>query len=136
MKEVIKLTFADRLKQLRREFNMTQDELAKKINKNRSTVAGYETEGKEPDYDTLLKLSQIFNVSTDYLLGQTDIRNQADEITDAVSDDPELAEFWEQMKNRETLKILFKQTKNLDDKDIKQIIRIIKAIEDEEDREN
>jgi len=69
-------------------------------------------------------------------MGNTDIRNQADEITQAVEDDPELAEFWNEMKNRETLKILFKQTKNLDDKDIKQVIRIIKAIEDEEDKEN
>ncbi|MBE3593404.1 MAG: XRE family transcriptional regulator, partial [Thermoanaerobacter sp.] len=52
-----------------------------------------------------------------------------------VSDDPELFEFWNTLKKREDLKLLFKQTKKLSPKDIKQIIRIIKAIEDEEDRE-
>lgn len=51
----------------------------------------------------------------------------------AVNDDPDLLAFWEEMKERENLQLLFKQARNLNDKDIKQIIRIIKAIEDEED---
>lgn len=66
--------FSKRLKELRRKHSMTQEELAKKIGKTRSTVAGYETERKEPDFKTLIKLSRIFNISTDYLLGVTDIK--------------------------------------------------------------
>jgi len=127
------MSFADRLKQLRREMDLTQEELAKQINKSRSTVAGYEAERKEPDYDTLRRISKIFNVSIDYLLGRTDIRNPADEIADAVKEEPELADFWSMLRQREDLKILFKQTKKLNPKEIQQIIRIIKAIEDEEE---
>jgi transcriptional regulator with XRE-family HTH domain len=85
--------------------------------------------------DTLNKLAEYFNVSTDYLLGRTDDRNNIEHVTNAVQDDPELKEFWEMLKERENLQILFKQTKKLDDKGIQQIIRIIKAIEDEEANE-
>ncbi len=65
-----------RLKELRKEHNMTQEQLAKKINKTRSTIAGYETERKEPDFDTLVTLASIFNISTDYLLGLTDSKER------------------------------------------------------------
>lgn len=60
---------------------------------------------------------------------------QNDKIMDAINNDPELLAFWEEMKERENLQLLFKQARKLNDKDIKQIIRIIKAIEDEEDKE-
>ncbi|AEM79783.1 helix-turn-helix domain-containing protein [Thermoanaerobacter wiegelii] len=128
------MTFSDRLKELRKEKNLTQEDLAKILGISRSTIAGYETERKEPDYETLKKIADFFNVSIDYLLGRTDIRSPVDEITEAVSDDPELLEFWNELKDREDLKLLFKQTKKLSPKEIKQIIRIIKAIEEEEDK--
>lgn len=69
------MNFSSRLKQLRKEANLTQEELASKLNKTRSTIAGYETERKEPDYDTLKCIADFFNTSIDYLLGYTDIRN-------------------------------------------------------------
>ncbi|WP_434565126.1 helix-turn-helix domain-containing protein [Thermoanaerobacterium thermosaccharolyticum] len=128
-------TFKDRLKQLRNEKNLTQEELAKYIGTTRATLASWETGRREPDMETLRKLSDYFNVTLDWLMGNTDIRNQAGEITDAVSDDPELAEFWNDLKQREDLKLLFKQTRNLSPKAIKQVMRIIKAIEDEESGE-
>lgn len=129
------MNFAKRLSELRNEFKLTQKELADKLGVSRGTIGMYEIGQRDPDTDTLLKLSELFNVSVDYLLGNTDIRNQADEITDAVSDDPELAEFWSELKEREDLKLLFKQTRNLSPKAIKQVMRIIKAIEDEENGE-
>lgn len=69
------MNFANRLKQLRKENNLTQEELAQKISKTRSTIAGYETERKEPDYETLVLLAKYFNVSLDYLMGVSDVRN-------------------------------------------------------------
>ena len=57
-------------------------------------------------------------------------------ISNAIKDDAELARFWETMKERPELKIMFNQTKDLSPKAIQQVIRIIKAIEDEEDRED
>ena len=69
------MSFASRLKQLRKEKNLTQEDLAQKISKTRSTIAGYETERKEPDYETLTLIAEVLGTTTDYLLGNSDIRN-------------------------------------------------------------
>lgn len=66
--------FSKRLISLRKERNLTQEDVAKLINKKRSTVSGYETEGKEPDLETICFLANFFNVTTDYLLGYSDER--------------------------------------------------------------
>ncbi|ADD02671.1 putative transcriptional regulator [Thermoanaerobacter thermohydrosulfuricus WC1] len=129
------MNFAKRLATLRKEAGLTQKELADKLGVSRGTIGMYEIGQRDPDTETLQKLSDIFGVSVDYLLGKTDIRNPSDEITEAVEDDPELLEFWNELKQREDLKLLFKQTRKLSPKDIKQVIRIIKAIEEEESNE-
>lgn len=69
------MTFGDRLKQLRNEKNITQSEIANVLNVSRATIAGYETKGKQPDFEKLKRLSTYFNVSIDYLLCNTDIKN-------------------------------------------------------------
>ena len=127
--------FSNILKELRKSKNITQEELAKMVGVERSTVGKWESKNIIPPADMLVSLSEFFNVSVDYLLGRADVKNPSDEISDALEDDKELADFWNKLKEREDLQLLFKQTKNLSSKDIKQIIRIIKAIEDEEDRE-
>lgn len=68
------MNFAGRLRELRKEAGYTQEELAKMIGKTRSAVAGYESENKEPDLETLARLAQIFKVSVEYLMGLSDIR--------------------------------------------------------------
>jgi transcriptional regulator with XRE-family HTH domain len=65
----------NRIKNLREEFNMTQQELADKINGAKSTIAMYEKEDRKPSMEVLIKLAEIFNCSIDYLLGKSDIRN-------------------------------------------------------------
>lgn len=72
--------FPSRLIALRKEKSLTQEELAGIINKKRSTVSGYETEGKEPDIETLCALAKFFHVSTDYLLGYSDERNHVEQV--------------------------------------------------------
>lgn len=72
--------FSDRLVSLRKERDLTQDELAKALNLTRSRVSGYETQGKEPDYELLCKIAKYFGVSTDYLLGCADERNHVAEV--------------------------------------------------------
>ncbi len=72
--------FSNRLIALRKEKRMTQEELAGVINKKRSTVSGYETEGKEPDIETICFLAKYFGVSTDYLLGYSEERNHVEQV--------------------------------------------------------
>ncbi|WP_039653781.1 helix-turn-helix domain-containing protein [Clostridium tyrobutyricum] len=131
------MSFGKRLKQLREEKGITQEELGKIVNLSKANISKYEKNTIEANNDTLTMFADFFNVSIDYLLGRTDIKNgitSADKISESVNDDPELSEFWDTLKDREDLKLLFKQTKEMSPNDIKKVVRIIKAIEDEEDR--
>jgi transcriptional regulator with XRE-family HTH domain len=65
----------DRLNQLRNEKKWTQEEMSNKVGIARTTYAMYEQGKRNPDYETLKKIADLFDVSTDYLLGRTDIRN-------------------------------------------------------------
>lgn len=60
---------ADRIKQLRVSNNMTQADLAKKLNITRSSVNAWEMGISTPSTTYIVELSQLFKVSTDYLLG-------------------------------------------------------------------
>lgn len=64
----------NRIKKLREEFHMTQQELADKLSGAKSTIAMYENETRKPSMEVLIKLSEIFNCSIDYLLGKSDVR--------------------------------------------------------------
>lgn len=59
-----------RLKELRAKKNLYQKDIATMLGIDRTTYAKYETGDSEPNLETLLKLSEIFEVSTDYLLGR------------------------------------------------------------------
>lgn len=65
----------NRIKQLREEFHLTQNDLAEKMDCASSSIAMYEREERKPSLDVLIKLSEIFSCSIDYLLGKSDIRN-------------------------------------------------------------
>lgn len=58
----------DRIRSLREKNNLTQEQIAKKIGISRGTYAHYEINKRRPDYETLIKIAEIFDVSTDYLL--------------------------------------------------------------------
>lgn len=126
----------DTLKMLRNEKGLNQDDLANLLKIKRQTYSAWERNISSPDINTVNFLANYYSVSVDYLLGRTDIKNQADRISEVLDGDEELSIFWDDMKERPELKMLFKQTKDLSPKAIQQVIRIIKAIEDEEDREN
>ena len=70
----------NRIKLLREEFNMTQQELADKLDGAKSTIAMYEKGDRKPSLEVLMKLSSICNCSIDYLLCKTDIRNNISNI--------------------------------------------------------
>lgn len=65
----------EKLKSMRVEKKLTQKQVADRIGLAISAVSSYESGTRYPSYDALVKLSQIFHVSTDYLLGITDKRN-------------------------------------------------------------
>ena len=68
--------FAERLKSLRKEQNLTQEKIAEKLNISRGSYAQWETERTQPSSKSLETLANFFNVSTDYLLGNSNIKDQ------------------------------------------------------------
>lgn len=67
--------FKTRLKDLRIEKKLTQKQLADILHMQNTAVSKYELGERKPDQDTLIKLAKFFNTTTDYLLGNSDIRN-------------------------------------------------------------
>ena len=125
------MTFSTRLKKLRKEKGLNQEQLADKLNKSKSSISSYESGRRTPDIVALQEIAGFFNVSVDYLLGNSDIRHSPNEkIKQAIEDDPELYHFWDKLSNRDDLKLLFKQTQDLPADAIEDVIRIIKRIED------
>lgn len=126
-----------RIKELRESKDVSQLELSKHLNISNTTLSQYETGKRIPSDEIKIKIAQYFNVSIDYLFGQSNIKNpyaNNEKIDMAISDDSELSEFWNTLKEREDLKLLFKQSKDSSPSVIKKMMRIIKAIEEEEDR--
>lgn len=68
--------FCDKLKALREDNDLTQDELAKAINITRSALSNYESNIRVPSYELLIKFADYFDVSLDYLLCRTNVSIQ------------------------------------------------------------
>lgn len=64
----------NRIKELREAKKMTQVRLSIELNVSQETVSAYEKEKYFPSYQTLMKLSEIFNTSVDYIMGLSDKR--------------------------------------------------------------
>ena len=71
---VSKEEFGMRLRQLRKEKNLNQSDIAEKLRVSRSSVANWENGIRFPDYQSIKRLAVIFGVSVDYLYGQSSHR--------------------------------------------------------------
>lgn len=69
MKSIVRATFPKRLKGLRAEKGVYQEQLAKEINIGRASISNYENGARIPDAAVTAALADYFDVSTDYLLG-------------------------------------------------------------------
>ena len=79
-------TLSDRIRELRKEKNLTQPELGKIIGMGKTTVSMYETGNSTPGDDIKLKMADYFDVSIDYLMGLSDIRKPNTEWSPTISD--------------------------------------------------
>ena len=69
--------FDERLRLLRKKHGYTQVSLAETIGVSKGTVAMWETGKRTPDFDTLIRLSDLFDVRTDYILGKSNDSSSA-----------------------------------------------------------
>lgn len=110
-----------RLRELRTEKKITQADVANYLKVSHQAYNFYETGKREPDYNTLQKLATFFKVSTDYLLGRSDQRqNQNDNITTAENEWPPGA------------KVLFRDVKKLTPEQFELVQKLVKEFVNED----
>lgn len=111
--------FNKRLRELRKEHKLTQEELANKIGVSVSTVAMYESNKRDPSTETLNLLANLFSCTVDYLLGRSLQRNLV--YIPGSSLDKRLDDVWlHAMKEGKELE--------LNEDDINMLMKIAKTI--------
>lgn len=109
----------EHLVKLRKSAGKTQQDLAEYLGISRQAYANYENDTRKPDYETLLKLSEYFSVSVDYLLRGKE--------KPATSESDELNDYLEELKNRPEMRMLFSLTKGATKEEVERAVRIIEA---------
>lgn len=76
----------ERLKKIRKENNYTQDMLANKLQLEPAAISKYETNRVPIPQEYLIKICNIFNISSDYLLGISDTNDEVEKINKKIKD--------------------------------------------------
>ena len=99
----MKISFTERLIELRKEDRKTQEEMANILNVKRSTYGAYERGTILPPYDKIESIAKYFNVSVDYLMGNTNNKNSSStSISQEVHDvNQALNDLLTELKNKE-----------------------------------
>lgn len=104
--ERIYMTFGEKLRQLRKRKKLTQEQMAELIEIHESHVGRYEKDLSSPTAQVLIRISKLFNVSTDYLL--FDDRNEPS-TSMKISDNELFTQFQEVDKMGEDKRELIKR---------------------------
>ena len=126
--------FGLRLLQLRKASKLTQDELSKKIGVSRSAVGMYEKGEREPDFDTLERFADFFNVDTDYLTGRSDKTTMIPES--GYYTNPETAASAQEMFDDPDMQFLYDMKRNMDPARFKVHMDYMKELYRQENPEN
>ena len=111
------MRFSDNLRMLRTKYRLSQKDIGDIVGLTSQAVSKWENEITEPDNESLVKLSNYFKVSIDYLLGNTINENNN------IKYDNDLE------------KVLFSKAKDLSDDDKKAVLGIINALKKDIDKE-
>lgn len=116
------MKFYDIIKKLRSENKMSQNDIAARLSISRQAYSLYENGKREPSIDTIQQLAEIFNVSTDYLLGNSDKKEKP-----LVNEDKVLEEYLDELKNRPEMRMVFSLMKGATKEDVEKAVKIIEA---------
>ena len=114
------MTFGETLKRLRQRNNISQDELARKLNIKQYVISSWEIGRSEPSIEQIKFLSTYFNVPTDYLLGKDVIMVNDEKEFEIVTN------HFKQDINDDVINEVIKLLEELNEKDKNKIAKIIK----------
>lgn len=93
----------ERLIELRKQQNLTQQDMARILGISRQAYSNYELGNREADYATLKKIANYFDVTVDYLLGESDIPRRTTDADIKVAlfggDGEVTDEMWDEVRN-------------------------------------
>lgn len=136
--------FGGYLKQVREKKGYSINKLNQRSGVSAAHISRIES-GKRstPSPETIEKLSKALGTNYEEMMkvaGYLHDRVKEDSgvyvISEAISEDPELATFWDELVKRDDLQIMLKQVKDLSPNAIRRIIKYIKMVEDEESQES
>ncbi len=70
------MQYYPRLRDLREDMDLTQDQLVQILKMHKTTYTNYEQGKREPPFELIIKLAKFYNVSIDYIAGLTDNPNK------------------------------------------------------------
>lgn len=118
------MTFGEKLRQLRKSRGISQQKLADGIGVAQSTIAGYETSVREPDFATIERFARFFHIPFSSLLPSDEVVDDEliQQVADALHQNPKLG-------------LLFDKTRYLKDRDIDAVLSVVNAIAREREDE-
>lgn len=100
------MSVGNNLKTLRANKNISQQEVADYLSITRQAYSFYENDKRQPDYETLLKLAEYFNVSVGRLFGESE---EEDEILDIISRNAKKLSHEDRKRLLDVARIMFKE---------------------------
>lgn len=97
-------SFPERFRELRREQKWTLDDMSEMLSTTKSTLSRYENGHREPKIEFVEQAAEIFEVSTDYLIGTSDIRQSCEDL------------------QKDKLTILFRKADKLGEEERKEVL--------------
>ncbi|MEI3614612.1 helix-turn-helix domain-containing protein [Pseudogracilibacillus sp. SO30301A] len=110
------MNFGERLKKLRGEKGYKQITVAEKVGIKNNTLSSYEASKRQPDFDTLKKLANLYDVSIDYIITGNEHSNSPDEM-------------WKEFLDPKT-QIFFKDLQNAPEEKINELISFWEFIQE------
>lgn len=80
------LNIGDKIIQLRKQNNLSQFELAKRVGASRTIIGNYERNSNAPSIDMVVKIAKVFNVSVDFLIGESKLSSYDKEVLKRIED--------------------------------------------------
>lgn len=114
------MKFGDRLKYKRQEKGFKQVTVAEKVGIKNNTLSSYEASKRQPDFDTLKKLANLYEVSIDYIVTGNENSNSPDEM-------------WKEVLNPKTHN-LFKELQDAPEEKIDELLRFWEFIKQDENK--
>lgn len=120
--------FIERLISLLRERDLTNAQFLSALGLGKNQINYWKKNRNVPNEVTVKAIADYFNVSVDYLLGNTDQKEKP-----LVNGDEELNEYLEELKNRSEMRMLFSLAKGATKEDVEAAVKIIEALRSQND---